>query len=244
MDKSIMDNPIHEAIKMTDMSFSYGSGEVGSILDRVNLTVKVGEFLGLVGPNGGGKTTLLRLLMGLLSPDTGTIKVFGEPPDKARKHVGYVPQFADVDRNFPITALDVVLMGRLGLTGFLGKYKASDCTIAQGAMEQVGVWELRQQRLGDLSEGQRQRVLIARALASEPKLLVLDEPTASVDFAAEETISALLRRLHGSITIMMVSHDLELLGSHADRLVFVDRQVLPIEKGQVPFTGKLRPCRS
>ncbi|NMB46436.1 MAG: ABC transporter ATP-binding protein [Firmicutes bacterium] len=228
------------AIQMTGVSFSYGNTPT---LDAVDLRVETGEFLGLVGPNGGGKTTLLKLMLGLLVPGQGKIKVYGQPPERARKVIGYVPQFADVDRSFPISVMDVVLMGRLGLTGFLGMYTEGDRRIARLAMQRVGVWGLRHRRLGSLSEGQRQRVLIARALAVEPRLMVLDEPTASIDPTAEQAISQLLRELYRSTTIVMVSHDLELLNSHADRLLYVNRQLLPFEDGQMLFTGKLRPPR-
>lgn len=229
---------MNNAIEVKGLSFGYGGTRT---LKAVNLTVKKGEFLGLVGPNGGGKTTLLKLIMGLLVPDTGTVRVFSQPPAQIRKSIGYVPQVVDIDRGFPIRVFDVVLMGRLGLTGFLGGYRQTDLARARQAMEQVGVWELCRQRLGSLSEGQRQRVLIARALAGEPRLLVLDEPTASVDSAAEERISRVLEKLRRSITIIMVSHDLELLKCHADRLVYVNRQLLPFEDRQVPFIGKSMP---
>jgi zinc transport system ATP-binding protein len=226
------------AIEIKDLSFGYGGALT---LEAANLTIKRGEFVGLVGPNGGGKTTLLKLIIGLLLPDRGEVRVFDQHPTQVRKSIGYVPQFIDVDRSFPITVLDVVLMGRLGLTGFLGGYRQEDKAKAQYAMEQMGVWELSQQRLGNLSEGQRQRVLIARALAAEPRLLVLDEPTASVDSKAEGKISLVLEKLRRSITIVMVSHDLGLLKCHADRLIYVNRELLPFEGGKTAFTGKFMP---
>lgn len=222
------------------MTFGYGDIP---ILEAVNWIVNVGEFIGLVGPNGGGKTTLLNLIVGLLVPDDGEIKVFDQSPVKVRKSIGYVPQFADVDRSFPITVMDVVLMGRLGQTGFLGQYRRIDRELARQAMEQVGVGELRQRRLGSLSEGQKQRVLIARALATRPRLLILDEPTASVDSLAGQAISKLLEELRKSITIVMVSHDLELLSSHADRLFHVNQKLVPFQGQLVPFDGKPLPSR-
>ncbi|NLY51762.1 MAG: ABC transporter ATP-binding protein [Firmicutes bacterium] len=214
-----------EVVEVTDVDFTYG---IGKALQGINLQVASGEFVGAIGPNGGGKTTLLKLIAGLLVPTSGQVRVFGQPAARSGRLIGYVPQFADVDRAFPITVEDVVLMGRLGLTSFLGGYREGDKKAARRAMEQVGVWELRQRRLGNLSEGQRQRVLIARALAGEPKLLLLDEPTASVDAEAEAAITEVLGRLHKSITIVMVSHDLELLKSHVDRIVYVNRRLQPV----------------
>ncbi|NLA58656.1 MAG: ABC transporter ATP-binding protein [Firmicutes bacterium] len=214
-----------EVVAVTDVDFTYGSGNT---LQGVNLQVTEGEFLGVIGPNGGGKTTLLKLMAGLLAPVRGQVRVFGQPPARSGKLIGYVPQFADVDRTFPITVQDVVLMGRLGLTGFLGGYREEDKKAARRVMEQMGIWELRQRRLGNLSEGQRQRVLIARALAGEPRLLLLDEPTASVDAEAEAAITQVLGSLRKSITIIMVSHDFRLLKSHVDRIVYVNRRLRPV----------------
>jgi zinc transport system ATP-binding protein len=213
-------------VEVKDVDFSYGSDQ---ILQCVNLELAAGEFLGVIGPNGGGKTTLLKLIAGLLTPASGQVRIFGQPVARSGRLIGYVPQFADVDRTFPITVLDVVLMGRLGLTSFLGSYGEADREAARKAMEQVGVWGLRQRRLGNLSEGQRQRVLIARALAGEPKLLLLDEPTASIDAEAEAAINHLLGELYRSIAIIMVSHDLQLLKSHVDRIIYVNRRLQPVE---------------
>lgn len=214
-----------EVVEVTNVDFSYGTGNT---LQGIDLQVTAGEFLGVIGPNGGGKTTLLKLIAGLLVPTSGQVRVFGQPAARSGRLIGYVPQFADVDRTFPITVQEVVLMGRLGLTTFLGGYREEDKQAARRAMEQMGVWELRQRRLGNLSEGQRQRVLIARAVAGEPRLLLLDEPTASVDGEAEAAISEVLGRLHKAITIIMVSHDLELLKSHVDRIIYVNRRLQPV----------------
>ena len=211
-----------EIVEVTDVDFSYGTGNT---LQGINLRVAEGEFLGVVGPNGGGKTTLLKIIAGLLAPTRGQVRVFGRPAARCGRFIGYVPQFADVDLTFPITVRDVVLMGRLGFTSFLGGYREKDEKAARWAMEQVGVWDLRQKRLGNLSEGQKQRVLIARALAGEPRLLLLDEPTASVDAEAERAVVQVLRKLRKSMTIIMVSHDLQLLKDLVDRIVYVNRKL-------------------
>ena len=221
----------NKAIEVTSVAFSYGGTPT---LENVSFTLEIGGSLGIVGPNGGGKTTLLKLMLGLLVPDKGEIRIFGQPPGEARKQIGYVPQYVDFDRSFPVTALDVVLMGRLGLTRLLGSYRQEDRRLAQQAMEQVGVWHLKQRRLGSLSEGQRQRVLLARALVTEPRLLVLDEPTASVDPVAEQEIMRLLGEMRENMTVIMVSHDLELLTSCVSRLVYVNRQVAPNKRDQIP----------
>lgn len=215
---SIVDN----AIEITHVTFSYGPN---TALRDINLTVREGESLGIVGPNGGGKTTLLKLILGLLVPKEGRIAIFGKPPARITKEIGYVPQYAGFDRTFPITASEVVLMGRLGLGKLFPSYSKADRQVVRETMEDVGVWSLTNRRLGSLSEGQQQRVLLARALATRPRLLILDEPTASVDKVAEKEIARLLRELRRHITIVMVSHDLELLDECVDRLVYVNGQL-------------------
>ena len=161
----------------------------------------------IVGPNGGGKTTLVKLILGLLRPQRGEVRVFGQPPHRARLRVGYMPQHVQHDPQFPVTVMDIVLMGRLG-QGVLGWPGRADRRAAIDALAQVGMEEFRRRPFADLSGGQRQRVLIARALCCKPDLLLLDEPTSNVDSLVEARLLDLLRDLNRQMTIVMVSHDL------------------------------------
>ena len=204
------------------MSFSY-NGEPA--LSRVYFKIFPLDLVSLIGPNGGGKTTLFRLLLGLLRPGHGTIRIFGQPPDRARTRVGYVPQYARFDPRFPISVRDVVTMGRLGILR-TGPYRNSDREAALEALEEVGLAELGSRPFADLSGGQRQRVLIARALASKPELLLLDEPTANVDRTAEAKLYELLRKLNRRLTILMASHDVGFVTKFVKQCLCVNRNVI------------------
>ncbi len=193
------------AVELDHVTFGYDREPV---LSDVTIRIPRGECVGIVGPNGGGKTTLLRLILGLLRPDEGEVRVLGEPPHRAHRRIGYVPQAFHDDSAFPISALEVVLMGRLGMSFPMGPHRRIDRGSALEALDSVGLADASRRAFADLSGGQRQRVLIARALASGPEILMLDEPTASVDPAAEREIYELLRGLSERMTIVMVSHDL------------------------------------
>ncbi len=221
---------MEEIVEIRDLHFSY---QRHLVLEAINLEIEGGDFVGVVGPNGGGKTTLLRLLLGLLTPDRGTIRVFGLPPSRARNRVAYVPQYMDFDPSFPITVEEVVLMGSLqpGQLGF--SYSSQDHCQALKAMEQVEVEELRLQSFGTLSGGQKQRVLFARALVSEPELLLLDEPTTSVDSSREEDLYSLLRRLNEEMTIVLVTHDLGVISSNVNRVVCLNRRLISHNPAQI-----------
>ena len=173
-------------IVIRDLSFSYNRH---TVLEEVNLTVGRKDFVCVVGPNGGGKTTLIKLVLGLLVPAKGSIKVFGLRPVAVSGRMGYVPQRAHLDPQFPVSVMDVVLMGRLGRARFAGPYSRADKAAAQEALTRMQMWDSRKTPFPELSGGQRQRVLIARALASEPDLLLLDEPTAGLDIAVETELS-------------------------------------------------------
>lgn len=209
-------------IELHNVSFAY---EHRLILERINLQVAAGDFFAIVGPNGGGKTTLLRLLLGNLEPVQGEIKIFNRPPRKARRFIGYVPQQGTVDRDFPVSTLEVVLMGRLTPTSLFPRYQREDYAAAYAAMRAVGVEDLAGFRFGDLSGGQKQRTLIARALVGSPQLLILDEPTSSVDYGVEQEIYQLLTRLNQEITIVLVSHDLGYIASHLRKVAYLNRRL-------------------
>ncbi len=207
-------------VQIAGLNFSYGGPPV---LENVNLEVGEGEFLGVVGPNGGGKSTLLKLVLGLLEPDSGSLEVFGKPPKKSRRHIGYVPQFSGFRRDFPISVRDVVLMGRLSGRMRPGPYSPADRRAAVSAMKGARVLDLKHRPIAELSGGQLQRVLIARALATDPDMLLLDEPTASIDSSIEESIFDLLRDLNARMTIMLVSHDVGFISRYVTRVACLNR---------------------
>jgi zinc transport system ATP-binding protein len=194
------------------------------VIEDADFDIYAGESVCVVGPNGGGKSTLLKLLLGLLSPDTGQIEIFGESPKVGRRFVGYVPQQIEFDRLFPVSALDVALMGRLG-RGSLGFVKSADRSVAMAALEQMGLADQAKQAFASLSGGQRQGVLIARALVAEAKLLLLDEPTAHVDVAAQERLIKNLSALDPALTVVTVSHDLAFVSRAVPKVVCVNRCV-------------------
>jgi zinc transport system ATP-binding protein len=209
-------------VDIKDVSFAY-NGEAA--LERVNLSISEREFVCVVGPNGGGKSTLLKLILGLLKPRTGTVSVFGQPPERVRDRVGYVSQQMLADMAFPINVMDVVLMGRLGRGPHLGPFGAADRRAAHRALEEVDIDALHGRPFSDLSGGQRQRALIARALASEPEMLLLDEPTAGLDAAVERQFYELLATMNARMTLVVVSHDLWFVSHFVNRVVCVRREV-------------------
>ncbi len=209
-------------IEIEGVSFSYGGHD---ILSDVNFTLSKREFAGMVGPNGGGKTTLLKLMLGLLKPATGTITVLGSSPLDARRHIGYMPQHAQIDPSFPARVLDIVLTGRL-TGGRLMRYSSGDRERAEIAIAEVGLSEKRTSMFSSLSGGQRQRTLIARALVSDPKLLLLDEPTANLDVSMEAQLHRLLRKLNERMAIVLVSHDIGFVSEYATKVICVKKTVV------------------
>lgn len=214
--------PSEAIISLRNVWVGYDSTPV---LEDINLDIISGDFIGLIGPNGGGKTTLLRALIGLIEPMQGEISIMGESPKKGRCHIGYVPQLVAFDKEFPISVWDVVKMGRLGCKGILHKMQRGDEQIITTSLEQVGVLDLHTQAIGDLSVGQRQRVYIARALATQPQILLLDEPTASVDPQATQNIYELLHDLNQNMTIIMVSHNMEAVSSHVKSIGCINHRL-------------------
>lgn len=209
-------------IEMKGVAFSYGEHDV---LKDVSFAVLDREFAGMVGPNGGGKTTILKLLLGLLRPAAGTISVLGSSPMDARPRIGYMPQHARIDLSFPIRVLDVVMIGRLA-GGRVRRYSSEDRERAEIAIAEVGLSDRRASLFSSLSGGQRQRVLIARALVSDPELLLLDEPTANLDVTMENQLHELLRRLNERMAIVLVSHDVGFVSEYTTKVICVKKTVV------------------
>jgi zinc transport system ATP-binding protein len=210
------------AIDIRNVWFSF-NGQ--AVLKDVSLQVAKGEFMAMIGPNGGGKTTLLKIILGLLEPDRGSVKVLGLPPKRAASRIGYVPQDVHVNKEFPISALEVVLMGRLGTGSRLGRYSRDDRFKAHRALEKMKMGSYCSRRIGELSGGQRQRVMIARAMVSDPDILILDEPISSIDTHGQSDFYDLLKALNESVTIVMVSHDMMALHQHVESVACVNRDV-------------------
>jgi zinc transport system ATP-binding protein len=224
-------NPV---IEINNVYFSYDGSNA---LEEVNLKVPDKDFLAIVGPNGGGKTTLIKLILGLLKPQEGSLRVFGVSPAKARTRLGYMPQHASLDPLFPVTAMDVVLMGRLGSRGKRGFFNAVDRQKAGEALEVVELYGARDRSFAELSGGQRQRVLIARALVSDPELLILDEPTSNVDAALEVELFELLVRLNEHMTVAVVIHDLGFVSRYVKSVACVNRRVVTHPTSEI--TGEM-----
>ena len=221
----------HPALEINDLWFAYGGPRV---LDQVNLTLPAGEFLAVLGPNGGGKSTLLRLLLGLVRPGGGVVRVLGQEPGQAGGRIGYLPQFTSVSKSFPITVLGAVALGlvRPGFSGLacLGRWldpaaRRAEREAARSALARVGLADHAGRRLSDLSGGQRQRVFIARAIVSGPELLLLDEPTASVDGKSRYELMALLAELNRDMTIVMVSHDMSTVDGCVTSIACVNKSL-------------------
>lgn len=213
----------HSVIEVEAMSFGY---DIGSVLSDVNLHVVKGDFLAIVGPNGGGKTTLLRLLLGLLHPDSGQVKIFGHKPGKDQGRIGYVPQHGNLAPGFPASVEEVVLMGLPHGRRHGFWYRADERERAHSVMRQVGVEALASKRMEELSGGQRQRVLMARALITDPELLLLDEPLANIDPYGRQCVLESLAEQAKETTIVMVSHDLGITSNVITGIVAVNRYVM------------------
>lgn len=221
---------ISTSIHVSHLYFSYN--QETPLLTDVTFELFKGEFIGIIGPNGGGKTTLLKLLLGFLQPLSGEITLFGDSPKKY-PHIAYVPQHLPFDRLFPISVMDVILAGRLAHLPWHGMHSAEDLQIAQKSLEQVGLEKLAKSSFGSLSGGEAQRVLIARALASQPTLLLLDEPTSSVDVEAQTKIYEILDTLRSAMTIVMVTHDLPAVIERVERVICVQGTALSLQPHEV-----------
>ncbi|MGH4117625.1 metal ABC transporter ATP-binding protein [Clostridium sp.] len=211
------------AVEIKNLSMDY---ENLNALKDVNLTIKDKEFVAILGPNGGGKSTLLKVILGLIKPTSGQVKVYGENPHNKRNTIGYVPQFSSFEKTFPINVVDVVLMGRLKFgMNFLRKYSKEDMKYAENIMNMLEIYELRNRQIGQLSGGQMQKVLIARALCTEPKLLLLDEPTASLDVQSKTSIYSLLKNINKNMTIVVVTHDTGFVFSYVDKIACLNQKL-------------------
>ena len=214
-------------IEVRDVSFGYAGNP---ILQDITFDVREGEYLGIIGPNGGGKTTLFKVMLGLLKPQTGEVRIYGEPLESFRKKhvIGYVPQRSLSDYYFPATVEEVVRSGRTARLGLLKRFTKEDAGAIERVMEVTDVAALRKRLIGQLSGGERQRVFIARALASDPKILILDEPDVGVDVSAQEKFYSFLEDLNtgSGLTILLISHDIDVVAHQARSILCLNRRLV------------------
>jgi zinc transport system ATP-binding protein len=207
-------------IEINNLSFAY---EKEKVLENINLTIEERDFLAIIGPNGGGKSTLLKLILGLNTTKQGNIKVLDHLPKESLRQIGYVPQNTNVNTDFPIKVIEVVLMGHVNGKRPLFGYGEDETACAMGALTQVGMQQYAQNKIGSLSGGQRQRVMIARALCAHPQILILDEPTSSIDIKGQRDIYNLLKALNQNITVIVVSHDISVILEYANKAAYVNK---------------------
>ena len=231
-------------VEIKDLRFSYNRRVV---LQDINLLIERGDFVAMIGPNGGGKTTLLKLMLGLLRPEAGYVRILGQSVTKVSHRVGYVPQDIPINRDFPISVLDVVLMGKLSPKNRWRRGGKLARREAMETLEKMGVADFAGRKIGELSGGQRQRVFVARALVTAPRLLLLDEPTANIDTEGQAELYALLRELNREMTIIIVSHEWTTISTHVKsvacvnrRLHFHDRPEINSDMMETMFPGSLK----
>jgi zinc transport system ATP-binding protein len=210
-------------IDIDNVSFNYG---VVPVLENVSLKIYEDEFIGIIGPNASGKSTLLKLILGLLEPDKGVIHKYNHAGKDLRNHIGYVPQHSSFPRDFPVTVSEVVMMGHIASSSRLFHYKNKEIELAKQVMQKLEIENIEKRQIGELSGGQLQRVLIARALVCEPEILILDEPTSNVDMRAEEDIFSLLKNYSEHMTIIVVSHDIAFISGYVDRVACLNRTLV------------------
>jgi zinc transport system ATP-binding protein len=208
------------AIDIQHVSAGYGSE---TVIEDITIQIHEKDFFGIIGPNGAGKSTLLKAILGLIPLQKGSIKIHGKPPRQGRTLIGYVPQHAEFDNRFPISVWDVVLMGRRSIRGYTPFYTSTDKEHAMRALKSMNMLPYAKRHISELSGGQRQRVFIARALASQPKILLLDEPTASIDKEMQENIYHFLKELNKEMTIVLITHDIGVLSSNVGRIACLNR---------------------
>ena len=195
------------------------------VLEAINLSIESNDFLGIIGPNGGGKTTLLKVILGLVKPNRGKITVLGMPPERGRKYIGYISQFNLFDHDFPISVFEVVLMGRYNKSGLFHRYSEEDRKATTEALKTVEMLGYKDRQVGKLSGGEQQRVFIARALVTNPQLLLLDEPTASIDPNMQAEFYELLDKLKEEMAIVLVSHDISAVSIYVNEIACLNHQL-------------------
>ncbi len=215
-------------IELQNVSFSYGSVE---ILKNISLSIDSGDYFGIIGSNGAGKTTLLKIILGILKPTSGSIKIFGKNLRSFKEwpRIGYLPQnVSRFEQGFPATVYEIVMMGRYGRLGVFRAPGTKDASAVKNALMEVDMWEYKDRRISELSGGQQQRVFIARALASEPEVIFLDEPTVGIDQNSRVEFYSLLRDLnmHHNITLILVSHDVSTVLEESKHIGVIDRTLV------------------
>ncbi len=226
------------AIVFEHVDFKYKYKEV---LKDVSFHIEKGDFVGIIGPNGSGKTTILNLILGLLTPTAGKIEILGHSVKESRRYVSYLPQLSPLDPRFPILVYEVVLMGRYRDLGFFKNPKKEDFKLVDEALEAVGMKSFKHTPFGHLSGGERQRVLIARALVQHPKIVLLDEPTSALDVKSKNDVANLIWDVHKEfgLTTLFITHDLNIVSDFATKVLYINKKVYGFGKPEEILTKEM-----